>query len=246
MNHTQNGTNLTTSNRKKTNGNMCADWGATVDGVDAIDIGTKKSIWQKMQRKRVNTVLRPSHHSIVKNLVKATKSSTVDCFDMGNGDGTVNPSVKAEELLLLALHPEAPGSFSSTPDNEPGWHICLDTPQHRNPHSILHTDQVGIVSQSFLSVCCSTGRQSASFLERHHLRTLNDETPLSFVTKASALAETNPTCRTKATQGKTIEMRNSFLLISFVMLTSFCFIKILLMPILSQNRMSSGSSDSVS
>lgn len=183
--------------RKKSNGNMCAEWSEAVNGLDDIDVSIKKSIWQKMQRKRVNTVLRPSHRFI------KTKSSfkEFDCFDMGNGDSTVHPSVRAEELLLLALHPETP-ALSTASEVEPGWHVCLDVPQYRNPHSILYIDRTGLVSQSFLSVCCSTGRQTASFLEPHHLRTLDDDTSLSFATRASALAETKILCHKKATQGE--------------------------------------------
>jgi hypothetical protein len=127
---------------------------------------------------------------------------------MGNEDATVDPSLRAEELLLLALHPEAPSDpFSNSTENEPGWRVCLDLPPPHNPNSILHTDRTGSLCQNFLSVCCSTGRQAASFLEPHRLRTLDIDAPLSFATKVSLLAETNPTQEEKATAGRWKESR---------------------------------------
>lgn len=184
---------------------MCSLWGTKMDEHE-VDSSTKKSLWQKMQRKRINTVLRPSHYSLVKNLVAETKSisKTSDCFDMGAGDTSIDPAIRAEELLLLSLHPEAPsGSHLTNPTEEPGWRLCLDTPETaaRNKSSILPMDREGLVSQSFLSVCYSTGRQASSFLELHHLRTLCDDAPLAFSSKASSLAESNPSCHEKATAG---------------------------------------------
>ena len=188
--------------RKKTSGSMCSEWGAKVEGLD-IDASSKKSIWQKMQRKRVNTVLRPSRRTLVKNLVKKTISSSLDCFDVGKETAT-DSSVRAEELLLLSLHPESSAGSSLQAEHELGWHICLDVPPKQNANSILHVDTTGLQSQNLLSVCCSTGRQAASFLEPYHLRTLDADDPLSFATKASSLAETNLTCQDKATQGMAI------------------------------------------
>jgi hypothetical protein len=199
---------------------MCLEWGATVEGLN-IDAGTKKSIWQKMQRKSVNTVLRPSQESIVKNLSSKKSSFKADCFDMGKGDATIDQALRAEELLLLSLHPEAPTDSIIRVEHEPGWHLRLDTHQQKNPNSILHVDRTGLVSQGFLSVCCSTGRQAASFIEPHHLRTLNTDAPLSFVTKACALAETNPSCRERATKGMRIIQYYSLLLF-------FIFLKLIL------------------
>jgi hypothetical protein len=133
---------------------------------------------------------------------------------MGNEDAAVDPSLRAEELLLLALHPEAPsGTFSGSPETEPGWRVCLDPPPPDNPRSILYTDREGILGQSFLSVCCSTGRQAASFIESHRLRTLDNDAPLSFATKVSCLAETNPTQDKKATAGRWNERSDTLIFI---------------------------------
>jgi len=189
---------------------MCVEWAPKVEGLE-VDISTKKSIWQKMQRRCLNTLLRPSYQSIVQNLVNKSNLSSKDsdCFDVGQSDTTVNSSLRMEELLLLALHPEAPIGFSPAPESEPGWHVYLEPPQERDPNSILHVDKSSLVPQSLLSFCCSTGRQTASFLRPYHLRTLDTSQPLSFVTKASFLAETNLTNQDKATPG-TSSFRNGF------------------------------------
>ena len=185
--------------RKKTNGTMCTEWGAKVEGLD-IDASSKKSIWQKMQRKRVNTVLRPPRQTLVKNLLKKTPSSSLDCFDIGTETET-DPSLRAEELFLLSLHPESPIGSSLHAERELGWHIYIDAPLKQSASSILHLDTTSLQNQNLLSVCCSTGRQAASFLEPYHLRAFDADYPLSFATQASSLAETNPSCQEKATQG---------------------------------------------
>ena len=171
-----------------------------------IDSSLKKSIWQKMQRKRINTILRPSHQNIVQNILNETKSSSKISrwFDMGpDEDLNIDQSLRTEEMILLALHPASPADPPSHELYEPGWHLCLDTPQDmkRKSHSILPIDKEGLVSQGFLSVCCSTGRQAASLLNPHHLRTLSINTPSTFSYNASSLAESNPTYHQRATAG---------------------------------------------
>ena len=141
---------------------MCSKWAAKVEGFENELSTTKKS----MQPKRLSTLLRPDF-----------RKRSIPDMNMGHEDSTVNPSLRVEELLLLALHPEqAPREYTGA--REPGWQVCLDVPQGKK-HSILHTDAAGLLSQSFLSVCCSTGRQAASFLETHHLKTLDMEASLS-------------------------------------------------------------------
>lgn len=171
-----------------------------------IDSSLKKSIWQKMQRKRINTVLRQSHQNLLQNILNETKSSfkTSRWFDMGpDDDPIIDQSLRTEEMVLLALHP-APTPDSLSPAlHEPGWHLCLDTPHDmkRMSSSILPVDVEGLVSQSFLSVCCSTGRQVASLLHPRHLRALSINIPSTFSNKASSLAESNPTYNQRDTTG---------------------------------------------
>ncbi|KAL3790676.1 hypothetical protein HJC23_009776 [Cyclotella cryptica] len=191
-------------NEKKTNSNIvCSVWDKKMDEF-GMDSSLKKSIWQKMQRKRINTVLRPSQRNIVQNILNESKSSvkTSRWFDMGpDDDPIIGQSLRTEEMILLALHPAPPTDSLSPVLHEPGWHLCLDTPQDmkRNSSSILPVDMEGLVSQSFLSVCCSTGHQAASLLHPHHLRTLSINTPSTFSYNASSLAESNPTYHQRAT-----------------------------------------------
>lgn len=192
-----------------------------------IDISLKKSIWQKMQRKRINTVLRQSHQNLLQNILNETKSSfkTSCWFDMGlDDDPIVDQSLRTEEMILLALHP-APTSDSLSPTlREPGWHLCLDTPHDmkKKPFSILPVDIDGLVSQSFLSVCCSTGRQAASLLNPRHLRTLSINVPSTFSNKASSLAESNPTYQQRDTTGLCCIL-HVLLVTSFILFLSCLF-----------------------
>lgn len=171
--------------------------------VSSISEDEKKSFAQKMVRRRIVTMLRPSQSSIVKEVKdnvsgwssSSDKQKAVD-VGMGDCDSRIDPKLRAEELLLLSLYPEAEEALLFAPNEanlnwaEPGWQINLSPPKERNPHSILPTDLEGQLPRHYLSVCCSSGRQTASLISRRHLRTL--EGPLSFVSEASAPAELNP------------------------------------------------------
>eukprot|EP00985_Skeletonema_marinoi_P018931 scaffold10711_cov177-Skeletonema_marinoi.AAC.1 len=148
----------------------------------------KKSFAQKITRRRIVTMLRPTQVSIV-NEVKEMVGSSPE-------DGNIDPKLRAEELLLLSLYPQAQEALSPVPTDtnmnwaEPGWQLNLSPPEGDNPHSILPLDQAGHLPRHFLSVCCSSGRQTAALVQQRHLSML--EGPLSFVSKASAPAEMNP------------------------------------------------------
>jgi len=147
----------------------------------------KKSFAQKMTRRRIVTMLRPTQVSIV-NEVK-------DMVGKSPEDANIDPKLRAEELLLLSLYPQAEEALAPVPSStnknwaEPGWKLDLSPPEGDNPHSILPLDQVSHLPRQNLSVCCSSGRQTASLVQQRHLRML--EGPLSFVSKASAPAEMN-------------------------------------------------------
>eukprot|EP00970_Alexandrium_tamarense_P005592 scaffold907_cov167-Alexandrium_tamarense.AAC.2 len=193
-------------NRKKNISGHCPVWEEALSGVVSDD--TKVSFAQKMQRRRINTILRPSHTSIIRE-VKKTISESRDhtnvqrhYFDNDTDDEFLDPTLRAEQLLLLSLHPESPmpplptipaSSSANQPWAEPGWHVSVDfLPQVRNEFSILPQDAEGHLARAANSICCSTGRQVASFIKPRHLRMLTSDAPMSFVSQASAPAETHP------------------------------------------------------
>ena len=167
--------------------------------MNSIPEDEKKSFAQKMVRRRIVTMLRPSQSSIVKEvkeMIGVSPSDKQQYFDSGKCDSSIDPYLRAEELVLLSLYPEAEETLSSVPNEtnlnwaEPGWHLNLSPPEGGDPHSILPVDQEGLLSRHFSSVCCSSGRQTASLIQRRHLRML--EGPLSFVSEASAPAQIFP------------------------------------------------------
>lgn len=166
-------------------------------------------------------MLRPSHATMladVKEITKRSKTKTSmsnDCFDVCNDDDDdddgLSPELRAEQLLLLALHPQSPSNpLPPVPDQsssnwaEPGWQLVLESSDSDKKgtsfSSILPCQTFeGQLSQKFLSGCCSSGRQAASLIKPRHLRMLS--APLSFTGQASAPAETNPSGDVKSTQG---------------------------------------------
>ena len=204
---------------KKNISGHCPVWEEALSGVVSDD--TKVSFAQKMQRRRINTILRPSHTSIIRE-VKKTISESRDhinvqrhYFDNDTDDEFLDPTLRAEQLLLLSLHPESPmpslptipaSSSANQPWAEPGWHVSVDfLPQVRNEFSILPQDAEGHLARAANSICCSTGRQVASFIKPRHLRMLTSDAPMSFVSQASAPAETHPSADDrKVSQGKTV------------------------------------------
>ena len=179
----------------------------------------RKTFQQKMLRRRITTMLRPSIQTMLADIKKEQvpkNSSNIskDCFDVVcDRDERLSPLLRAEQLLLLALHPPSPKDpLPPVPDQsspiqswaEPGWHLIIDNPDfnfgNRNTSfSILPIRTEGQLSQKFLSTCCSSGRQAAALIKPRHLRMLTD--PLSFTCQASAPAETNPTAKKKASRG---------------------------------------------
>lgn len=175
----------------------------------------RKSFHQKMLRRRITTMLRPSYSTMladVKEMAKQPSNTRAndDCFDICDNNEGISPELRAEELLLLSLHPESANHpLPPVPDQsdpnlswaEPGWQIILDNPEHdkrRSSSSILPTDNEGHLTQLFLSSCCSSGRQAASLIKSRHLRMLT--APLSSACQASAPAETDPSGQKKASE----------------------------------------------
>ena len=179
-------------NRKKSNSDL--------NTMNTVHEDEKKSFAQKIVRRRIVTMLRPTQSSIVnevKEMIGGSPSDLQHNFDSPEDeDASIDPKLCAEELLLLSLYPEAKEALAPVPNEtntqwaEPGWQLNLSPPERGNPHSILSVDQEGHLPQHFLSVCCSSGRQTASLVLQRHLRVL--EGPLSYVSEVSAPAETNP------------------------------------------------------
>lgn len=188
---------------------------------------TKKSYHQKMLRRRITTMLRPSTKTMLgelkqlANLSNTSLQSNKDCFDIvpDDNDSSLSPELRAEQLLLLSLHPASSRPpLPSVPDQasperswaEPGWQLIIDDPDFgREPSSILPVQTQGQLTQQLLSTCCSSGRQAASLIKPRHLRMLTD--PLSAVCQGSAPAETNPSGQRKASQGMYLSHNESLL-----------------------------------
>ncbi|KAL7550500.1 hypothetical protein ACHAWF_013723 [Thalassiosira exigua] len=194
-------------NRNKSNSSNSSRSEAWEKAMSLMPEEKKKSFHQKMLRRRITTMLRPSHASMVAEVKRMarTKSSTSndkDCFDIKGNDDEICPELRAEQLLLLALHPESPKDpLPPVPDQslpgqswaEPGWQLIIEDPDFGNfksASSILPIVNEGHLSQQFLSSCCSSGRQAASLIAPRHLRML--EAPMSSTCQASAPAESNP------------------------------------------------------
>ncbi len=179
----------------------------------------RKTFRQKMLRRRITTMLRPSIQTMLADIKKAQVSKNSsrmgkDCFDIVcDRDKSLSPELRAEQLLLLALHPPSPKDpLPSFPDQsspiqswaEPGWHLIIDNPDEDfgnriSSFSILPIRTEGHLNQKFLATCCSSGQQAAALIKPRHLRMLTD--PLSFTCQASAPAETNPSAKKKASRG---------------------------------------------
>jgi len=194
--------------RSKSNSGYSDSWERSMSSVPEEK---KKSFHQKMLRRRITTMLRPNVKTMLGDFKQKNFSRTnKDCFDICDSDEGICPELRAEQLLLLALHPQSPNiplppvPNQSAPSQgwaEPGWQLILDDPDFGKSScssSILPIDTEGHLSQNFLSSCCSSGRQAASLIKPRHLRMLS--APLSFICQASAPAEMNPSGTKKASQ----------------------------------------------
>ena len=88
-------------------------------------------------------------------------------------DDPLYHKIRAEQLMLLALHPAAPNpTLPSIPSQlgelkswaEPGWHLVLDVPDEKRDNILPYT-YTSQTFQSAISECSSApGRQSAALL----------------------------------------------------------------------------------
>ena len=182
----------------KDGGNDAEDW------PDSL----KRSLVMKMQRRRVQITLRPSRTSILSDVKMETEK---ELAPDQNSSAKENPSMfleralRAEQMLLLSLHPAAEESprLPSAPKTsssserwaEPGWKLALDISRSASTADILPSSIVAGRSnplhETLLSECLSApGRQTALMMQQSQLRLLCN--PLSDLSRASAPAETHP------------------------------------------------------
>ena len=113
-------------------------------------------------------------------------------------DASLCPALRVEQLLYLALHPSQ--ESQEVPQErltEPGWKLMLDNPKMDNPFSLLPTNTHGMLTQHYLSACCSSGRQMSNLIQPRHVQTLVN--PISFAGQMSAPAETSNLLKEKGT-----------------------------------------------
>lgn len=158
-----------------------------------------------MLRRRFTTLLRPNVQTLVNDVKlqvsKNPRHRRKDCFDIVHDeDENISPDLRAEQLLYLALHPpqsdEVPLPQAPNENNrrwcEPGWNLMLDADCDNSDrsNSILSIGTEGKLAQENLASCCSS-RHAASLINPRHLRMIS-ECPFSFVSQASAPAESSP------------------------------------------------------
>ena len=162
----------------------------------------RKSLWDKMQYRRLIIVLRPTRKSItdeVKRMVEVTVARKKSLPEKSKNN-MEEDFVRAEQLLLLSLHPETQNprlpsvplkSPTSVQWAEPGWQIILEVPEEetgdKSNNLILPVLNTGSILSKYTSECCSTqGRQAASLLSPSDLRNLVN--PLSKISKARCVS----------------------------------------------------------
>jgi hypothetical protein len=164
-----------------------------------LEIALKASFRHKMEHRRLVIVLRPSGRSMLCEV----KKSAYEFMKSANPTSEIDEKsmlLRVEELLLLALHPVAPGEGLPTiplvnmskPWGEPGWHLELkvDPPKSSSfsTKNSLPTLYLPSTLRNSLADCTSApGRQSSAQLPACFFRML--AAPLSKLCQASAPAE---------------------------------------------------------
>jgi F0F1-type ATP synthase membrane subunit b/b' len=203
--------------------------------IPGISESLKESLRHKMQRRRLSIVLRPTRASMLAELGRMLKGESFQKQSISKRHDTeLPPDLRAEQLLLLALHPTAPSpALPSVPPYsssdmwaEPGWQVELDVPDD-DPHRgvVLPFSSSAPFLQRQLSECNSVpGRQAASLIRPCQLRTL--ETPLSTVAQASAPAETHGISSKDIHPGKNIYRLIEMLILDVVGINLFLLVSL--------------------
>jgi len=149
---------------------------------------------EKVQTKPVMVVLREPKLIAREARVAMTEFASENSASNGggskNGDGcSIEDAIRAEQLLLLSLHPIVEKKLSALPPSdpnsnmewaEPGWHLNLDVPCRRR-HKLSHNSALQLAPHSYHFNCLysefssSQGHQTASILDTHHLKVLANE-----------------------------------------------------------------------
>ncbi len=149
---------------------------------------------EKVQTKPVMVVLREPKN-IAREARVAMKEFASEKCDNKDGDSNttdgnkIEDAIRAEQLLLLSLHPAVEKKLSALPPSdpnsnmewaEPGWHLNLDIPTRRS-HKLSHNSALQLAPHSYHFNCLysefssSQGHQTASILGTHHLKVLSNE-----------------------------------------------------------------------
>ena len=173
---------------------------AWVQSFPGLSSSLKKSLWQKMHRRKQQIILRPSEESLFNGLreriiqnVAANRSSRPSQRKVS----LEAEVVKAEQLFLLATHPVATRELSAVPSSksadgwaEPGWQLCLDVDNDHDSSLILPRAPVfPLVEKNISEISSAPGRQASSLLRTSHLKSMT--APLSTFAVASSPAEQN-------------------------------------------------------
>lgn len=177
------------------------------NGKDLSD-ALKKSLWHKMQHRRLNIVLRPTRKRLLSELQQYLLYEKSRSLPNGQQRPSVSTEEKicAEQQLLLALYPveprkpipSKPGNAISSLWTEPGMYLNLQNPTfdqvvlNKSSKSILPVKpSFPIFEQAWRDAISASGRQSSLLLKPRHLDVLM--APLSEVAQSTAPAEAHLT-----------------------------------------------------
>jgi len=160
----------------------------------------KTSIGQRLLRRCFSIVLRPPLDMIVGDM-QGTLAVDERFKDRAVGTAAcgLSPALRAEQILLLSLHPESPSpplppvpSSSIQPWAEPGWHVYLNTSRSRDdagrPTILPCTPRIDeVFLRAYSEYCSAPTHQITMLLKKQHLRLLS--VPISKMGQASAPAE---------------------------------------------------------
>jgi len=165
---------------------------ASIERRRQLSADVQSNVSQPLSSRKHVILLRPSPQSMMEELEKIVnikvnakkekekdenlkvKRENKEHLGDFNDEDHLSLMIRAEQLMLLALHPAAPNPpLPAVPSQEgelkswaePGWHITLDVPcEHRK--SILPLRSMSMPFQIAISECSSApGRQSAALLK---------------------------------------------------------------------------------
>eukprot|EP00977_Amphora_coffeiformis_P011479 scaffold2767_cov177-Amphora_coffeaeformis.AAC.53 len=153
----------------------------------------KKSLWHRMVRRKQQVILRPTHESLVTELLEKVCQEHETDHGPSKPDVVENEMIKAEQIFLLACHPAPDEPLPAVPTSlswaEPGWNIDLRVRKTSSSTILPCAPSFPILNKALNDFGSAQGRQAASILNHSSFRTLM--APLVTFSKASSLAEAN-------------------------------------------------------